>query len=443
MFTLIDSRVLRICIVIFLFSLCFFAVSGGTEDNPIKISDSLTLHSGDIITLQADDYTYLTSYYALFACPIQKCRYSCLMLTKDNKQDNELNEFIVETVGNDQIRLRAKNTGRYWKIANYGGTDTWGRKLTIGGETLFLRPFIIIEGIRPGLDNLFEVKVLNKTKGDNKIALLNVYKSKYLKRFTTTALSSGEILNIITVEAEYPKDEYDFSAFTVTRTGISPDYVQSVSNVTFDLKRLTLSNKPSVIIQLEPQENTGNSERSITFNDQYTTRKTNKWTWEKGIELAVGTKISADLEIPEVGGFGSEVSTEIKTSTKETSEYAEEEEHAVSWSHYIPIPPHTRLSAKLIATEATVDVPFTATVYVKSEKTSANYSYPINGSYQGTRFLTVKINITEEPLNQTHAIKLNTTELAEQQAIVDGSTKMAQQVNLQTPFVVAGNNTTK
>lgn len=423
-----DGRKSKIGIMV-LFFLCLSSASLGENDSEvstsenyssvsagqnagIKISDGLTLRSGDIITLQANDNTYLKRYFTRWAC--DKDAYnSCVTLTKDNKPD-DFSEFIVEIAGIDQIRLRAKDTERYLSLADYSNKDPlhldpdmiWREK---GGfpsyPYVFVRPFIKVEGIRPNKYGLFKVKVINNTNGDDKIAL-QAYGDKNLKRFATT-VPGGDPINIITADGGYPKDEYDYSVFTVTRTGINPDYVQSVSDVRFDISRLKLSSKPSLIVQFEPQENTGDSERHLTIVDEYTTRKTNKWIFERGIEFAVGTTISANLECEGVGGFGADVSTELTTYQKNTNEIEEGEEHKVTWTQDIPIPPHTRVSAKLIATEAIVDVPFNATVYVKSRNTSNTYSYPINGTYQGTRCLTVKADILEEPLNQTPTIMPN------------------------------------
>lgn len=302
---------------------------------------------------------------------------------------------------------------KYGAFGAIGFGASFSKKLE---DPIFLRPFIKTEGIRPDNKSVFKVEVFNKTSSPNIIALLVTAKNNYFNRFNTNNPSNGKAFNMITVESSRPRDEYDYSAFTIRRTGISPNYVQNVSNVVFDYSQLKPSSKPSVIVQFEPQENTGDSERYFTIENTYTTRKTNKWTFEKGVELAIGTKITANLQVPKIGaGFGAEVSTEIKTSTKNTNEYAEEEEHAVSWSQHVPIPPHTRVSANLTATEAMVDVPFTATVYVKSEKTSTVYSYPVNGTYQGTRVLSVAVDITEKSLDQTHAIKSNLSQFDNQQ----------------------------
>jgi hypothetical protein len=433
-----DGRKSKIGIMILFFCLCFSSASTGENDSSvsagqnagIKISDSLTLHSGDIITLQTSDGKYLKRYYTRWACDIDAF-YSCVTLTEDNKPD-AYSEFIVETVGNDQIRLRAKDTERYLHLADYSNEDSFNRDMTWREKDVpapsyppvFVRPFIKIEGIRPNKYCSFKVKVINNTNGDDMIAL-QAYGGNYLNRFDTNipaddlSFKKDTPISMITVECESPpKDEYDNSVFTVTRTGISPDYVQSISNVTFDTSRLKLSSKPSVIIQFEPQENTGDSERRFIIEDKYTTRKTNKWAFERGIEFAVGTTISANLECEGIGSFGADVSTELTTYQKNTNEIEEGEDHEVTWSQDIPIPPHTRVSAKLTATEAIVDVPFNATVYVKSKNTSNTYSYPINGTYQGTRCLTVKADITEEPLNQTPTITPHVSHTANQPVFI-------------------------
>mgnify|MGYP001289403249 CR=1 FL=1 len=460
-----------------------FVVFVSADDYPIKISDSLTLHNGDLITLRADDNTYLKRSGASWSYP--RGSRDCVTLTGGVDPD-QYSEFIVETVGNNTIRLLAKDTQRYLTVYHYiykGGTypkDSWD---WIGLNRQFIRPLILIYGTNPQEASLFRVKVMSEF--GNKIALqafgnpiLSHAYGKYLARFNTkippgTGLGGGPILNIITVEVGEPVDEYDYSVFTVTRTGIAPGYVQSVSNVTFDLKNLKLSTKPSVIIQFEPQENTGKTERHFTIDDEYTTRKTNKWIWEKGVELVAGTKITANLEksisaeIPgtpfgasQTLGFGAEISTEITKSTKETSEWAEEEQHTVRWSQFIPIPPKTRVSAELIATQATVDVPFTATVNVAMDNTSESYSYPINGTYHGTRFINVKVNITEEPLQgqemPTSPIylglpQLDSTEIVDMTAAVVVNENNATSINTTSiettnlaimPAVATQNNTT-
>jgi hypothetical protein len=398
----------------------------------IKISDSLTLYSGDIITLQANDFTYLKRYITRWASI--KDRFESCVVVSDEYKPGDYSEFIVETAGNNQIRLRAKDTKRYLYLVDYKGEsdDAWYIKIksaiSLSYPFVFGLPFVKIEGIRPNDKCLFTVEVIDNSLGANMLAF-KASNGKYLKYYSTKPPGTKKYIKIITANSGHPTDEYDYSVFTVTRTGVSPDYVRSISDVKFDYSRLNLSAKPSVIIQFEPQENTGNSERHFIIEDKYITRKTNKWTFERGIEFTVGTKISANLE-QTVGldfkgvsaeiakSFGLEVSGEITKSTKNTNEYEEAKEHEVTWTQDIPIPPHTRVSAKLIATETTVDVPFTARVYVKPRNTSDPYSYPINGTYQGTRCLTIKVDITEEPLDQTLAITPNISQPANQPVLI-------------------------
>lgn len=403
----------------------------------IKISDSLTLYSGDIITLQANDFTYLTRYNTRWAS--LKDRFESCVVVSDEYRPGDYSEFIVETRGNNQIRLRAKDTKRYLYLVDYKGEsdDAWYLKIKgISYPYVFGLPFIKIEGIRPNDKCLFTVEVINNSLGDNMIAL-KASNGKYLKYYSTKPPLTKKYIKIITANSGHPTDEYDYSVFIVTRTGVSPDYVQSISDVKFDYSGLNLSTKPSVIIQFEPQENTGNSEMHFIVEDKYITRKINKWTFERGIEFAVGTKISANLEqtigldfkgvSAEIAkSFGLEVSGEITKSTKNTNEYEEANDHEITWTQDIPIPPHSRVSGKLIATEATVDVPFTARVYVEDRNTSNSYSYPINGTYQGTRCLTIKIDITEEPLDQTPTITPNISRPANQPVLITHNPYMVQ-----------------
>jgi hypothetical protein len=461
---------LKIDIATFIFFLCFFPISIGQDDNSaltnenlssnltsendnitlisenessyssilagknagIKISDSLTLYSGDIIKLKANDFSYLKRYYTKWASTKNRFE-SCLVVSDENDPD-AYNEFIVETAGNNQIRLRAKDTRRYLYLVDYFGKSDqdWylgpKEKLLSTMAYVFGLPFIKIEGVRPNDKCLFTVEVISNSLGDDMIAL-KASNGYYLTYYSTKPPFTKKDIKIITANGRYPTDEYDYSAFTVARTGVSPDYIRAISDVKFDYSKLNLSTRPSVIIQFEPQENTGNSERHFTLEDKYLTRKINKWTFEKGIEFTLGTKISAKLEQTAgltagvvsaaiTKGFGLEVSGEITKSTKNTNEYEEANEHEVTWTQDIPIPPHTRVFGKLIATEAILDVPFTARVYVKSRNASNSYSYPINGTYQGTRCLTVEVDIKEEPLNQTAAITPNVSQLADRPVFI-------------------------
>lgn len=422
-------RMMNICIQIFIFSVCFFVLSAGIDYIPINISDSLTLHNGDIATFQADDNTFL-KFGNMASCVSKPLTYTvnplndiekqvlpieiALRITerKNNLHLTELanpdddSYFIVETAENNQIRLRSRNNELYLRCHDpYKSLSNLIKELDSKSDC-FRRPYIAIDATKPDKDCLFTVEdATPNEKDDNKIKLkasngaylqLFIYSMKYAQ----SPIKTIEVkYRIIIAESTDPQSA---TVFTVKITGLDPDYVQSVSNVIFDDENLSFSSKPSIIIRFEPQENTGNSERYFIINDEYTTKKINKWTWEKGIELEAGTKITADLKIPNCPGFGAEVSTVIKEYTKNTNEYQEEEEHTVSWSQHIQIPPYTRVSAEIAATEATVEVPFTAQVNVTSDEGSVIHSYPINGSYQGTRYIGIKINVTEESLN--HAL---------------------------------------
>ena len=406
----IDGRKSKTGIAIIFFSICFSAVSAGAEDNAIEISDSLTLHSGDIITLQADDNTYIT-VADLVSCLSQtplnsKQRRPCLQRTKTAHPDKK-SDFIVEVAENDQIRLRTSDNDlylRYFKETRRSGYDCVGF------------PIILVEDTAPVDPNSMFTVI--KTEDENKIAL-RAFDGKYLNRVNKDVWAEGikstrnlfgkTRYRLISVESNSSEGS---SVFTVDRTGIDPDYVQSVSDIEFDLTKFRVSTTPTVVAQTD-QNNNGSGEMIWTLDVEEVITTMNKWTWEKGTEFAVGTTLTGKLgwapSITVAGvsaegisaGMETEVSTEIRNYTKDTNEYTEEVEKSISFTETIPIPAHTRVTGKVIADIAKVDVPYTALVTVKSKDGKETYTDPINGTYSGTSIVNVHVEVNQESLIQT------------------------------------------
>ena len=405
-------KLLKIGLGTFLLIFGLLPVSASTEDIPIKISDDLTLHSGDIITLQANDNTYVT-YKSFVSClsktPTRsKLREDCLQLT-DSAQLDANSEFIVETAENDQIRLRTKERDLYIRYFVEPG---------LGHLSCVGFPFILVRDTAPSLpENTFTVV---KTGDDNKIALRasndkylgSADKYVYAQGITSTKELFGKTkYRLITPEADSPVGT---AVFTVDRTGIDSAYVQSVSDIEFDLESLIVSTTPYVISETT-QLNNGSGEMQFLFAASQDISTTNKWTWEKGTEFKSGVKLTGKLEIPIKGvsaGIETEVSTEITESTKDTTEYTEEITKSIGFEQTIQVPAYTKLTAKLIGDMAMVDVPYTALVTVKSEDDSTEYSYPINGTYQSTTVVNVHVEKEEEPLIPTSVIDSNVSETA-------------------------------
>eukprot|EP00178_Gracilaria_changii_P008009 TRINITY_DN247_c0_g1_i1.p1 TRINITY_DN247_c0_g1~~TRINITY_DN247_c0_g1_i1.p1 ORF type:complete len:445 (+),score=64.33 TRINITY_DN247_c0_g1_i1:513-1847(+) len=73
----------------------------------VKINDELTIYTGDVITLEADDGTYLKRYY-----PFPYGGYSGLLAYQ--KYVDPFSKFTVEVVDESRIHLKAEN-GQYLK----------------------------------------------------------------------------------------------------------------------------------------------------------------------------------------------------------------------------------------------------------------------------------------------------------------------------------------
>ncbi|CAN8066924.1 unnamed protein product [Agarophyton chilense] len=77
------------------------------QEPGVKISDSLTIYSGDVITLEADDGTFLKRFY-----PFPYGGYSGLLAYQ--KSVDPFSKFTVEVVDETKIHLKAEN-GQYLK----------------------------------------------------------------------------------------------------------------------------------------------------------------------------------------------------------------------------------------------------------------------------------------------------------------------------------------
>lgn len=391
----LEGRVLKIWMAILFVSVCLFIVSAGKEDPGIRISDSLTLHSGDVITLQADDNTYVTCRDIVSCLPTtiftKKTIRNCLTLTGFAIPDS-YSEFIVE-IENDkknQIRLRDKTNRLYLRF--YEDSDSFWRECVDF-------PFILIGDTSSSYFNTFTIMPIRE---GNKISL-QAANQKYLKRYIVEVPVKPVTYEEVTYKMISPLADTpnEYAIFTIFKKGIDPDFEQYVSDAIFDYANSTIIPNPTIVASTY-QLSDGPGGMNWSINGAFEKKTIDKWTWQKGVELTKGTTLTGNLNIKripgiELGGAATRASTD-KTFSTATNEQAEEVINRITWTQGIQIPANTLTRATLVANETTISIPFTAKVEVRSKFSPENYIYLVKGDFQTIRYVNVRVYKKSEPL---------------------------------------------
>lgn len=309
--------------------------------NVIKISEDLALYSGDIITLRADDGTFVKRYSQLVG-------HSALVCYQNHP--DEYSNFVVQVVGPDKICLIADN-GNYCK--RY---DQW-QNMSI----------FIMDRNEPDPYSYFVVE----SKGGNQITL-KAENGTFLKRYF-----GYDGKSVITA---YQSAEDQYSIFRVERGGTKCQEV--IENVDFDLDKLHKSLSPLVIGE-QTLVNNSSLEQTMEFKVSKTVETTNSFQWDYSFQIGVETKFTAG--IPRLASN----ETTVKVETGFTLGGSKSNLDSETFEATFPIicPPNTTLRATAVVNLGKLDVPYIATVsryLINQNGQKTKYTYKVKGVFRGT-----------------------------------------------------------
>ena len=307
----------------------------------IKLSDDLALYSGDLITLRADDGTFVKRFFALEG-------HSALLCYQ--KKPDDFSNFTVEIVGPNRIRLIADNENYCKRF--YGWSDM---------------SFISMDKDMPDLYSDFLVT----SKGGNKITL-KAENGQFLKRFF-----GHEGKSVITA---YKSEEDPFSIFRVERGGTNCKEV--LEDIQFDLTQLQTNISP-LVVGKQTLVNNSPEEQTMQFSVSKTVETTKSFEWDYSFKIGVETKFKAGIPLL------AENETTVKVETGFTLGGSKSDKDAQSFEASFPIkcPPNTTLQATALVTLGRVDVPYNATIsryLIDGVGNTTKYTYEAKGIFQGT-----------------------------------------------------------
>ncbi|WP_287125362.1 ETX/MTX2 family pore-forming toxin [Desulfobacter sp.] len=309
-------------------------------NSSIKISDDLQLYTGDLITLRAEDATFLKRYDSLEG-------HSALFTYL--KKPDDFSNFVVEVIDSDKIRLIADN-GCYLKRF-----CCW--------ENM---SFVSMDSPSPDAFSVFTIR----SKGGSKVTL-QAENGNYLKRYF-----GYNGLSLITV---YQSHEDPFSVFQVARGGTKAK--EAVKDIKFDLEKLTKSTQPFAV-GTQTLRNNSDEEQTMDFKVSKTVTTEKSFKWGTSFEIGVSTEFSCGVPLLAEG----KVEVSMKMGFSLGGSQSDSDSQTLEATFPVTCRGNTVMRADAIVQLGRVDVPYEATIsryLIDGNNTTTEYTYLVKGTYHG------------------------------------------------------------
>lgn len=320
----------------------------------IRISDDLTLFSGDSITLKCEDGTYLKRHASLVG-------HNAVFAY--NKVPDEFSNFMVEVIDGETIRLKAQN-GNYlkrfccWESMN----------------------FVSIDNPTPDEFSAFKIR----SKGGRRITL-QADNGCYLKRFF-----GYDGKSVITIQHN---QEDPFSIFEIARgKPIFGGVTETIKDIKFDLEQLHKSTQPfSVGSQI--LKNNSDEDQTMSFTVNHTVETQKSFNWERSIEIGASTTFETNIPI-----LGAETTLSASVSFSAGGEKSTMDSQSFEATFPVNCRANTTMRAEATVQLGRVDVPYVATLsrrITDEHNNTTEYSYQVKGTYHGTNAFDLKYIVDE------------------------------------------------
>ncbi|XP_022719726.1 uncharacterized protein LOC111277573 [Durio zibethinus] len=188
-------------------------------------------------------------------------------------------------------------------------------------------------------DALFLPVIVN----DTTIGLLNLGNNNFCKRLTTEGKTNclNAAVPSVTKEAQLTVEE--------------PVLTRDIYNVKYDLDNSRVYDERVLLVAKNSADNYTQQSSTLDVKLSYTDTKTS--TWKTMFSLQLGMKTSFDIGLPLIFEGKVELSGEVQSATEwgETTTSTS----IVEVVHKVTVPPMTKVTVHLIATNGKCDVPFT------------------------------------------------------------------------------------
>jgi len=322
----------------------------------IKISEDLTLYSGDVITMRAFNGTYLKRYFGIKGKAV---------IESYNRKPDKWSEFVVTVVGENEIYLQADND-KYLKQ-----WDGW-RGMSI----------ISIEHDEPDAWSTFIVEPTDVNGWNNNIILKSKSNGNILKFFDG---DSGRGVMVYTNKRDR------FATLTVNKIGTKCREV--VEDIIFEMPSAVKEERPEVIVSQEIVNSTRLSQTQ-TVKVQKTVETSKTFEWESGFSLSVKTEFTAG--IPLAAQNKTEVGFETYFSAGGTKSSSEKK----TFEAVFPVvcPPRRKIIAKATIQKGTVSVKFKSVIaryLVNNRGNKTKYTYEVPGVFKSVNAYDLKFTMEE------------------------------------------------
>jgi hypothetical protein len=328
------------------------SISSALANDVIKVSDNLKLYTGDVITLQADDGTFLKRYYNL--------KGHSALFTYQNRVD-DYSKFIVEVISSNKIRLIADNEHYLKRFCCWKDMS-----------------FISMDSQSPDDYGLFTIQNL----GNNYITL-QAENGQYLKRYFGYKNKS-----LITAYQSYVDG---YSKFKITRIGTKATEV--VKNIEFDLDKLTKTTTPFAV-GTQILTNNSDSEQTMDFSVSKTITTEKSFNWGTSFEIGISTSFKSGVPLLAEG------KVEMSMTMGFSLGGAKSDSDSQTFEATFPVkcPANTVMRAEAIVLLGKIDVPYKATIeryLTDGNNTTSKYTYSVNGIYRGTNAFNLTYIVNE------------------------------------------------
>ncbi|XVF37565.1 hypothetical protein REPUB_Repub20aG0020100 [Reevesia pubescens] len=228
-------------------------------------------------------------------------------------------------------------------------------------------------------DTLFRpVKVDKQT-----IGLLNLGNNYFCKRLTTEGKTNclNAAVPSVTKEAQLKVEE--------------PVLTREIFNIRYNLENSRVYNETVLLVAKNSASNHSSESNKLDVELTYTDTKTS--TWNSNLSLKLEAKETVEVGVPLIA----EGSVELSATAESGIEWGESKTTTTVMKllHSVVVPPMTKMTVYLIATNGKCDVPFTYmqkdTLYNGTVVTTKN----VGGTYTGSNYYNTDFQTKQEKLN--------------------------------------------
>lgn len=311
------------------------------EAHTLEVSDSLTLYSGDIITIQADVNKYWRNYDSIDG-------HEAIALGSNVDSQSK---FIVEVVAKDQVRLSLANDGsRYLKRL-----DGWNGYEIIGTN-----------GSRGESESVFTVYKDNLPGDQVRLGSLPHHRWKRFNGYD----DGTEIV----VDNDYGLPEANL---TIRRIGVVGNV--SVVDINYDIDNAVLGKTELVSSTKVTNDNRqGTTVQTHPYTVSKTVQTTKEFNWSNSFSIGVSTSFTTGVPGIFDATVGYEAAAEFTKGGSESEANTKHEEATINLS----APPGKIVSAWGVVTTQPINVKYTAKVR-RVLPGNQVVEYPVSGVFNG------------------------------------------------------------